>query len=504
MPAPQHPSARSTQEALNNDCASQEIELTFWQWPECRFELVDGQFLVGGTLEGSRWLLKEALIGWGLEAVIAFAPLEQWWEALRQAYDISCQSQEDWLLWAESLPLSSEYRDNYYSPLGSKYAGEHRWTRDYLRQALSSAVIQNGLGKCFGPNYGMQLAQDVLTPDMLVLSTRQLAQNLAHGCYTEVLAYFVVEITYPEQDVVDRQTRRALYAQAEVQHYWIVDPAKQQFEFWQWSSEGYQLGVLDPDGCYRGMSDLSFSPELFWLNMQENQPLYSPKLPAFTGAAQPRQWELRKEPGTELSYGSVPFAPTVDLFPQSISPEQFISWCPGTKLEGGPFPLIGGSEIGTRNAIAMLLMSLGLVETVKLISGYEWVRVLRRITREQQQDAEQKEQWQQRAREIAQRLVTEHQVGGVGLIGSLLSDQPLNRWSEIHLVLWDVPNEFKKWAFMKTVPEDTPVELTEAVWTLPGDWQEIAERMEILAGNGKPHGPRPQERMVFHWLDTGG
>jgi len=44
--------------------------------------------------------------------------------------------------------------------------------------------------------------------------------------------------------------------------------------------------------------------------------------------------------------------------------------------------------------------------------------------REQQQDAERKEKWQQWAREIAQRLVTEHQVGGVGLIGSLLSDHP--------------------------------------------------------------------------------
>lgn len=69
MPAPQPP-ARSSQGNLRNDCASQEIELTFWQWPEFRLELVDGQFLVGGTLEGSRWLLKEALIGWGLEAAI--------------------------------------------------------------------------------------------------------------------------------------------------------------------------------------------------------------------------------------------------------------------------------------------------------------------------------------------------------------------------------------------------------------------------------------------------
>lgn len=494
---------RSPKEQLTNACASQAIELQFWQWPECRFELVDGQFLVGETLEGSRWLLKEALIGWGLEAAIAFAPVEQWWEALRQAYDISCQTEEDWLLWADSLPLSSDYRKAYYPPLGSKYAGEHRWVRDYLRQALSLAIDRGGWGRCFGPNYGMQLAQDILTPDILVLSTRQLAQDVVYSCYTEAVAHLVIEITYPEQDAVDREVRRSRYEQAEVQHYWIVDPAKQQFEFWQWSPNGYQLGTLDPDGCYRGIGDMSFSPEIFWLNMEENQSPYPQKLPAFTSTGQDRKWVFRKEPGTELNYGSLPFIPTVGLTPVPISPEQFISWWPETKLESGPFPLIGG-KTGSRNAIAMLLMTLGLVEAVKLIFGYEWVRVLRRVTREQQQDAKRKEQWQQRAREIAQRLVAEHQVGRVGLIGSLLSDQLLGRWFQVHLVLWDVPNEFKKWSFAETLPEDIPVELTEAVWALPGDWQEISERMETLAGSGKPHGPKPQERMVFHWLNTDG
>ena len=83
MPASHQPSDRSPQEELRNAYASQSIELQFWQWPKFRLELVDGQFLVGGTLEGSRWLLKAALIGWGLEAAIAFAPT-------RQTYIVIC------------------------------------------------------------------------------------------------------------------------------------------------------------------------------------------------------------------------------------------------------------------------------------------------------------------------------------------------------------------------------------------------------------------------------
>ena len=52
--------------------------------------------------------------------------------------------------------------------------------------------------------------------------------------------------------------------------------------------------------------------------------------------------------------------------------------------------------------------------------------------------------------------------------------------------------------------EDIPMELTEAVWALPGDWQETTGKMYTLAGNGKSYGPRPQERMGFHLLDTDG
>lgn len=83
--------------------------------PEFRLELVDGKFLVGGTLAGSRWLLKEILSGWGLESAIAFAPLESWHETIRCAFDIdlSDPSLETWVanhqLHIEEIPpLGSE------------------------------------------------------------------------------------------------------------------------------------------------------------------------------------------------------------------------------------------------------------------------------------------------------------------------------------------------------------------------------------------------------------
>lgn len=495
------PSEQSSKQQLQYHCASQEIDLQFCRWPEIRFELINGQFLVGGTLEGTRWLLKEALLGWGLDAAIAFAPLNQWWEALRQAHNLDCQSEADWLAWADSLPLSEDYR-NYQQnqPLGSKYTGEHRWAREHLQMAFRFAVSRANLGKCSGPNYGMQLGQDMLTPDLLMLTVQQLAQDVFHDYYVEIPAHLVIEIVLPEQREIDEQLRRAIYEQAHMPHYWTVDPVEKQFQFWQWTPEGYQLGQLDSDGCYRGVEGLSFSPEIFWLGYEQDVSPYNQKLPAFTAVEQSQQWRIEQMPGTELSYGTVPFDPTVGLQPQPISVEQFVSWCPETKLEGPPFPLLGG-EMGTRNAIAMALMSLGLVETVKLVAGYEWVRSLRQATQQQQKDSQRREAWWQQAKDVAAQLKTEHDVGGVGVIGSLVEDTPLNRWSQIHLVVWDVPDDFNVWQFRQTLPQELPIELTEAVRALPGEWQEISERMQVLEGDWRRYSPRPRERMAFQWVE---
>jgi hypothetical protein len=56
---------RTPQEYLRCAYFSRQIEQMELLHPEFRLELVDGQFLVGGTIEGSRWLLKEALRGLG-------------------------------------------------------------------------------------------------------------------------------------------------------------------------------------------------------------------------------------------------------------------------------------------------------------------------------------------------------------------------------------------------------------------------------------------------------
>ncbi len=236
---------------------------------------------------------------------------------------------------------------------------------------------------------------------------------------------------------------------------------------------------------------MTFSPSLLWSTDE--------KLPAFSSVHQPSRWQLAYEEGEEISWGSVLFEPVVDLVPSVIHVEQFVAWCPETKLESGPFPLIGG-QTGTRNVIAMLLMSLGLVETVRLMPGYEWVRVLRRIEREQQQDAQKRQAWWSQAQAIAQQLHSEQGVGGVGVIGDLIKSRPLHVWSEIHLVLWDVP-QFGRRGLQH--PSAVPLEMMEVEWATPAQWQEICQQMVVLVGQW--HGqeqPRSQKRLQFRWLNS--
>lgn len=103
--------------------------------------------------------------------------------------------------------------------------------RDHLRQAISSALSRSHLGYCAGLNYGMQLGKDMVTPDLLMLTTEQLATNAFHDCYVEIAAHLVIEISLPEQSYLDTHDRCILHERSQIPHYRVVDPVRRQFTF---------------------------------------------------------------------------------------------------------------------------------------------------------------------------------------------------------------------------------------------------------------------------------
>jgi hypothetical protein len=71
--------------------------------PQRLFELEDGHVLCGGAREGTRTLLTWLLELLGPGAAIERAPLDAWWQALREAYGAP-PVVADWRAWAATVP----------------------------------------------------------------------------------------------------------------------------------------------------------------------------------------------------------------------------------------------------------------------------------------------------------------------------------------------------------------------------------------------------------------
>lgn len=256
--------------------------------PEIRLELIDGKFLVGGSLFGSQWLLREIIAGWGKASCLGFAPLDMWYQALQIA--CGCPLDADLQTWVINYP----YQTLSFPPLGSQYLGEHRHIRMLLLQDLATAVSIGGLGQCIGRDYVMYLGKNAFTPDVMFIPFNQLAGY--HNWFFAGLAKLIVEVLLPEQAEIDKKDRFQLYQAAGIENYWIIDPATQQVEIFGLVNRRYQPQTLAPDGCYRGIEDLTFTPQHIWLP-------YNQKLPIFQAPYKKHNWALREMAGEELGWG---------------------------------------------------------------------------------------------------------------------------------------------------------------------------------------------------------
>ena len=82
----------------------------------------------------------------------------------------------------------------------------------------------------------------------------------------------------------------------------------------------------------------------------------------------------RDEIDKSLMWGTLPFAPRVDLHPVPLRFEEFISWCPEAKFESfdGRLSIGGASD----HVMGILVMTLGMQEIARLAHPHEWVTFL--------------------------------------------------------------------------------------------------------------------------------
>ena len=81
--------------------------------------------------------------------------------------------------------------------------------------------------------------------------------------------------------------------------------------------------------------------------------------------------------GKGIGYGSIPFQPRLALEPVPITFEEFISWGGEVKFEmiDGQ-PVFGGGYETTKEWLGLLMMTLGMTETVKYLPKEAWSEVL--------------------------------------------------------------------------------------------------------------------------------
>ncbi len=143
---------------------------------------------------------------------------------------------------------------------------QHQLISGNLYDILRQHVKSRGLGQViFAPIDCILGETTVVQPDLVFLDSSRLSIVSTRGL--EGPPTLAVEILSPTTTLIDRSTKRQLYARYGVPYYWLVDPEARAVEAYSLAEGGYQLVVraagreavsLPP------FPDLAFAPASLW------------------------------------------------------------------------------------------------------------------------------------------------------------------------------------------------------------------------------------------------
>jgi len=116
----------------------------------------------------------------------------------------------------------------------------HQELLSELNDLIKAHVKTNQSGKVYFATIDVFLNNyTAVQPDLVFVPTDQLAMITTNGI--EGVPALIVEIVSPSSIVRDRQVKYEVYEQAGVAEYWLVDPANQEIEVYQWQQQRYVL-----------------------------------------------------------------------------------------------------------------------------------------------------------------------------------------------------------------------------------------------------------------------
>ena len=406
--------------------------------PGSKIELVNKQLIVGDSLTKSYLLLSQILRGWGIDALVALAPETLWWEALAQTFGTPKVTSLDALDVSPMQHWASQVKFSLEIP---KPEGSWRWADSELRSLLRMAMFGLGsrykkLGQSLGGGFVNRLGRDALMPDVLFF--RGQPRNELYEYYLNGPAEVIVEFVQPGCEDYIHTVKRSRYEAAGVPELWIIDQAHQQIDLLCLVEGCYQRQQPDVNGGYAVSSipGLTFFPEKLWLSKDERE--FPPESALFQVLDDASRIECIHPigNGVDQSRGLLKFP--VRLEPVPIFFEDYIYWCPEAKFEFvDGRPDIGGRE-GIKGLTGMLLMTFGLVEVIKLAHPRDWIDALLKI-HYYTTDPDHKTAWWKLARDTAAFLREHFEIERIAVAGDLVSASTLNFWSELVLVVWQLP-----------------------------------------------------------------
>ena len=119
---------------------------------------------------------------------------------------------------------------------------QHQFIIRNLFRILDAYVAGKRVGEViFAPIDCILAETTVVQPDLVYLDSSRLSIVSSRGL--EGPPTLVVEILSPTTTLIDRGTKRQLYARHGVPYYWIVDPEARTIEAYLLSEGGYQLAT---------------------------------------------------------------------------------------------------------------------------------------------------------------------------------------------------------------------------------------------------------------------